>query len=210
MKSLHGRFNDRYQFAARCVPFWHSLIRVVVVLGRLAVLAVVVFGPGLARAGSSLTSASAAVNVVAVLPATVGVSISTVHLNVSIEDPSQRSSMVTLPVTSSWNLNESISAVELVGFFDSSERALANVTGDAIPSSRVMAAINNEAPQAFRETASVGTRGAARRLFRQPISRSKVSGSRRDDLHIQVDRVADLGTPAGEYTGTLHLRLIAY
>ncbi len=159
---------------------------------------------------AALTSASAAVNLVAVLPPTLGVSISTLNLQIAILDTGQRSAVVAVPVTSSWTLSSSANAVELVGYFESPQRALTDATGNAVPSRRVLGAINAESMRPFVDTASIGTPGASRILFRQAVSRLNLTGSRTDTLKVQVDSVADLGIPKGQYTGTLHLRVISY
>jgi hypothetical protein len=155
-------------------------------------------------------SACARVSVIAVMPATLRVSLSSINVVAPIEDPNQRSPIITVPVTSYWTVNGATSAVELIGFFDSPANALRDEKGNSIPSGRVLGAIEGEKPQAFDETDTIGTPGASHRFFLQHISRSNVSGSRTDTLGIQVDRVADLGRPAGNYSGVLHLRLVAY
>jgi hypothetical protein len=186
-------------------------LAIIVLFGTAPLLPMRALASGIAAPGSTaLGSASAAVNLMAVLPPTLGLNISALNLEIEVIDPGQRSAVITAPVTSSWSLSSSSSAVELVGYFESAQHALADARNNTIPSSRVLGGINAEAMLPFAETASVGTAGASRTLFRQLISRQNVRGNRTDNLKIQVDRVDDLGIVPGEYTGVLHLRVISY
>ncbi len=212
---------NRLQFLARCVPCWAVFARLIRPFNLIVLLAAALLiprgvwasgqpQPGLSSAVSGATSASVAVNLLAVLPPTLHLSISTLSLDIHLVDPTQHSATITVPVTSSWSLSGSASAVELVGYFDSPQHALVDAGNNAIPSSRVLGAVNGDPMQPFIETASIGTPGASRTLFRELISHRNVRGDRTDNLKVQVDRVDDLGKPAGKYSGTLHLRLISY
>jgi hypothetical protein len=137
-------------------------------------------------------------------------SVSAAKLNVVVLDPVLGSAEMSVPVTSSWTLNTSTSAVELVAYFESPNRAFEDENNDRIPSSRVFGCLNNEVMMPFAQTAQIGTPGAARVLFDQPISRTAMVGTRDDTLRIKVGNIADLGLQPGVYHGTLHLRLTAY
>jgi len=159
---------------------------------------------------AAMSSAAATVNLTAVLPATVGVSVSDVPLLVSVQDPNMPTDVVRVPVTSFWHLAASSTGVELVAYFDSPQQALVDTYGRAIPSARVLGAIKGETMAPFSEDSNIGTSGASRTLFRQAISQDSSSGSRNDVIEIRVAPVSDLGLPSGTYGGTLRLRIVAY
>jgi hypothetical protein len=165
---------------------------------------------GLAPGQAGISSAVASINLLATLPSSVGLSISTVHLSFSVTDPTTPTATIRVPVTSFWHLNSSSSGVELVGYFDSPQQALVNPNGGSIPSSRVEGSLEGQPLTPFVETANVGTAGASRIFYQQPISRATFSGSRSDVINLQVDRISDLGLSSGLYAGTLHLRMVAY
>lgn len=165
---------------------------------------------GLAPGQAGLSSAVGSINLLATLPSSVGLSISTVHLSFAVTDPTTPTATIQVPVTSFWHLGSSSTAVELVGYFDSPQQALVNANGGSIPSSRVDGSLKGEPLAPFVETANVGTAGASRILYQQAISRANFSGSRNDVINIQVDRISDLGLGSGVYAGTLHLRMVAY
>src|SRR5579884_2301813 len=88
----------------------------------------------------TLTGAAANITLSAVLPASVGVSVSNVALVVSVKDPHSATEIIRVPVTSFWHLGSSSNAVELVGYFESPEHALVDAEGHGIPSTHVEAA----------------------------------------------------------------------
>lgn len=186
---------------------------IVVLLGSLAPAQVL--GGSIGRqAGTpgyaAISSALATVNLTAVLPASVGVSVSDVPLLVSVQDPNTPTEVVHVPVSSFWHLGASSTGVELVGYFDSPQQALVDAYGRAIPSTRVLGGIKGQTMAPFAESSSIGTTGASRTLFRQAIYPDNSSGSRNDVIEIRVAPVSDLGLPSGTYGGTLRLRIVAY
>jgi hypothetical protein len=159
---------------------------------------------------ATVSSAIAAINLSAVLPATVGVSVSDVPLLVSIRNPGTATDIIRVPITSFWHLGASSTGVELVAYFDSPQQALVDAEGHAIPSTRVQGGISGGATAPFSENSSAGTLGGSRTLYRQPVSQNNFSGSRKDVIEISVAPVSDLGLPSGTYGGTLRLRVVAY
>jgi hypothetical protein len=166
--------------------------------------------PKAAAADSGMRSNKAAIALVATLPAQLQLSLSDIHLDINVADPTRNSAIVTTSVTSSWVLGSAASNVELVGFFDSPEAAVSDSSGHMVPASHLLGGIAGGEMRAFSETSRVGTANASRMFFRQPLSRTNSSASRTDTLNIQLSRIDDLGAPAGEYRGVLHLRLVAY
>lgn len=159
---------------------------------------------------ATVSSAVATVNLSAVLPASVGISVSDVPLLVSVRDPGTPTDVIRVSVSSFWHLGASSTGVELVGFFDSPQQALLDAAGHAIPSTRVQGAINGGTAAPFSESSNVGSLGGSRTLYRQSVSRENFTGSRQDVVEISVAQVSDLGVPSGTYAGTLHLRIVAY
>ena len=159
---------------------------------------------------SSLHSSRAAIQLNATLPAQLRLSLSDINLDFKVSDPTQTSAVVAVPVTSSWVLDSSSNNVELVGYFDSPTVAMQDNAGHFIPANHVMGGLADEAMMPFVETSQVGAANASRTFFRQHVSRQNVSASRTDTLKVQLGRIDDIGAPASEYRGILHLRLIAY
>ena len=161
-------------------------------------------------ADSILRSGAAVVQLTATLRAELRLSVSLIHLDIKVIDPTHDSAIVAVPVTSSWVLDSGERNVELVAFFDSPDTAMANDKGDRIPANHLLGGLKEETMAPFVETTRVGTASASRIFFKQPISRRNAVDTRTDTLNIQLIRIDDLGAPAGEYRGILHLRLIAY
>jgi len=161
-------------------------------------------------AQSPLHGGSAAIQLNATMPAQLRLSISDINLDIKVSDPTQSSEVVTVPVTSSWVLNTATSSVELVGFFDSPAMALSDNRGHVIPADHVLGGLEEGNMKAFVESNQVGNANASRTFFHQRISRENAVDKRTDKLNIQLNRIDDLGAPASEYRGTLHLRLVSY
>lgn len=159
---------------------------------------------------ASVSSAVAPVSLLAVLPPSVSLSISTVHLQVTVKDPNVPTDVVRVPVTSAWHLGTSSTTVELLAYFDSPQRALTSAEDHSIPSSRVLGGLSGRPLLPFTESSSAGSTGGSRVLYRESISQNNYTGARSDTLEVGVDRVADLSDTAGVYEGILHLRMIAY
>jgi hypothetical protein len=155
-------------------------------------------------------SGSSPIVLLATLPATLTLSISSVNLSIPVSDPAKASAIVAVPITSSWTLNSWTANLELIAYFDSPLRALADEANHVIPSNRVLGALDNEQLAPFVETSTEGIAGASRTLFLQSISAHNRAASRTDTLRIQLSSIADLGAPQGNYRGTVRLRLVAY
>jgi hypothetical protein len=152
----------------------------------------------------------AVIMLAATLPPELRLSLSTVQLDIIVSNPAEKSAVVEIPLTSSWVLNSEANHVEVVGFFDSSEAALTDNAGHAIPAGHVLGGTAAEGLMPFNESSSVGTVNRSRTFFQQRISRDNVVSRCTGTLRIQMAPIANLNLPAGEYRGVLHLRLIAY
>ena len=166
--------------------------------------------PQTAAATSQISSARAGIQLVATMPAQLKLSISEVNLVVRVDDVSQSSKAVSVPITSSWVLNSSMSKVEMVGYFDSEVGALMDNIGHTVPADHVIGGISQDQMFPFVESSRVSPSNASRTFFRQDISDANFVSSRTDILQIQVRRIDDLGLPPAEYRGVLHLRLVSY
>jgi hypothetical protein len=164
----------------------------------------------MSSASPGIASAVAPISMIAVLPPSLGLSVSNVHLRMAVDDPNVPTNTVSVPVTSTWRLGPSSTAVELVAYFDSPQQALSDNEGHWIPSSRVKAGLSGTQPKAFTETSTEGSAGGSRILFRQGISQQNYTGVRNDTIELSIDRIADLSAKAGVYEGTLRLRMTAY
>ena len=159
---------------------------------------------------SGLNSSKGSIQLIAVMPAQLRLSLSEVSLNIKVSDPSQSSAVVAVPVTSSWVLDSTANNVELVGFFDSPAAAMLDNAGHAIPANHVLGGLSGENMTPFVETSRIGTANASHTFFRQSISQRNVADTRTDMLNIQLSRIDDINAPAAEYRGVLHLRLVSY
>ena len=166
--------------------------------------------PQAAAATSKINSAQAGITLNATLPPQLKLSIAEVNLDIRVDDVTRNSAIVAVPLISSWALDSSTNKVEMVGYFDSPERALSDEAGHMVPSSHVVGGISQEEMLPFTETSRIGSSNASRTLFRQEISAANAVSSRSDMLHIQIGRIDDLGLPPAEYRGVLHLRLVSY
>ena len=99
--------------------------------------------------------------------------------------------------------------MELIGFFDNGAAAMSDRAGDAIPADHVLGGLGHGAMMPFVDTHHEGS-SSSLRLFRQTIGPRNVVGSQSDTLRIQLKPIDDIGLPAAEYRGVLHLRLFAY
>ena len=215
------RFISRFSFVERIVPFAPFLIRHLFRVTPAIAMFLLILGASSSHAAGppsssttsdlsqTVSSPSASIALCAVLPPTLTLNVSILYLKVPIARTNVGSPVISVPVTSSWRLNASASAVQLIAFFETRNEALVDVHGYKVPSSRVLGGINADSMQPFVEGAAVGTPGASRILFRQPISPQNVTGSRTDNLQLQIAPINDLNLPKGIYSGTLHLRLVA-
>jgi len=109
-------------------------------------------------------------------------------------------------VTTVWNLTGGAS-VQLVGYF-ASTNALTDGGGNNIASARVEGRIGAAAFQPFTGNAvgGAGTAGASLVLFTQALG--ALSGTRTDDIQLQLNYAGQPAPAAGTYTGTLNLRAV--
>jgi hypothetical protein len=111
-------------------------------------------------------------------------------------------------ITTVWILGPTRTSLKLYGSFDSASAALTDGGGDNIPSANVLGQVTTGSPinfTAFTQTTPFGAAGAGLLLFSQPISITNTTGTRTDNLSLEID-LTSLSLPAGAYVGTLHIQ----
>jgi hypothetical protein len=111
-------------------------------------------------------------------------------------------------MTTAWVLSPLRSSLKLYGSFSSATAALTDGDGDDIPSADVLGQVTTGSPvnfTAFTQTVPFGAAGAGLLLFSQPISTANLTGTRTDNLNLEIN-LTTLTIPAGVYTGTLQIQ----
>src|SRR5262249_55066481 len=140
------------------------LLRPGLVISALAFSWILIFVPTV-NAQSAVKSAHGGIQLTAVIPPQLKLSVTDIPLDIEVTDPSQNSHVFSIPVTSSWALDSSTSHVELVGYFDSPTAALVNNAGHAIPGDHVLGGLASDEMRPFIENSHTGTGNANRTLF---------------------------------------------
>jgi hypothetical protein len=118
----------------------------------------------------------------------------------------------TVPITTSWVLKPSRSAVHVIGYFDTTN-ALTNTDpgppASYITVSQVFGKVNGGSRNPFTGAAvgGIGVGGTTLELFSQTITGANKVDTRNDTLDLEID--ADAQQAAGDYTGTLHIQAVA-
>jgi hypothetical protein len=124
-------------------------------------------------------------------------------------------------VMTQWNVNPGrTGSVNLVAYFTTPNQALSNGSTH-IPSSRLYTRVAGPAATFVQTTfapisgapvaggaVSVGTAGGTLLLWSLNIGGGNRNSSRVDNLYLRLDLTGHPELPAGNYTGTLHLRAI--
>lgn len=178
---------------------------------RLAIVAV--FGiallglPDTAAAQLNSNEATVTLNATLLESLTVSVLPGTVNFSLTSGSASNPGS-TSIVVTTSWALALTRTDLRLYGYFSSATAALVHtsaVNTVDIASSRIEAAVNGGANQAFDQTVPFGAASAGRQLASQALSASNISGSRADTVALNIN-LNGYVLPADVYTGTLRLR----
>jgi len=123
-----------------------------------------------------------------------------------------------VPIQTSWVLKPNRTAVTLVGYFDIPANALTNAGPPLtyITSSLVLGEVTGTEPgrtttfTAFTQTITgIGPAGGSLQLFSEPIGGGNKVKTRDDTLALEIDLSSVPLQPAGDYTGTLHIRAIS-
>ena len=114
-------------------------------------------------------------------------------------------------ITTQWNVNPGqTNTVNLMAYFTTPAQAL--VGPSAIASSRLRGRMATGLPVAFtaftqNAVGGIGAAGGSLRLFSESITGSNKSGSRTDNLELQLDLTGVTLDP-GTYSGTLNIRAV--
>jgi hypothetical protein len=156
-------------------------------------------------APSGALSASSGLSVVAFKPGEVQLSLRSVPVSFDV-GPERSNSSVLLPLVTSWNVSpQQVTGIEVIGYFDSMDRALVSTSGDTIESHFVYGRSARDAFRPFNETHEVGPSGGSLLFFTQPITEANRRSTRNDDLELKVDDSIQRRRPASRYVGVLHL-----
>jgi hypothetical protein len=114
-------------------------------------------------------------------------------------------------ITTTWILGPSRANLTLVGYFASTTAALTDglSTPDLIPTSEVLGQVTTGSPTtftAFTQSPGLGTAGAGLTLFTVALTSSNRTGTRTDNLNLEINLASQPQLPAGSYTGTLTLQ----
>lgn len=135
-------------------------------------------------------------------------------VNFTLASGSTANGSAPVAMTTSWIMKGSRSTVTLTGYFASATSALTG-TGSSpasIPTSEVLGQVTTGTPTSFTAftqtpgTGALGTAGASLVLLTQTVNGSNRSGSRNDNLNLQINLTSQPQLPADTYTGTLDLQ----
>jgi hypothetical protein len=164
-----------------------------------------------AQAGSAtLKSGVATVTLNAVEPESVTISASVTAVRFTMAPGVTVAGSSAIPITTSWALAPGRTSIRLYGFFATPGAALTDgySTPHTIPSSAVLGQVITGSPTSFTSfthngRGGIGVSGASLLLLRQTLAAGLYSGTRTDNLNIEI--VTPAAIPAGNYTGTLTL-----
>lgn len=131
----------------------------------------------------------------------------------SIADGAANSFATPVSITTSWELHPSVGDLSVVAWFSSSAAALTSGSA-SIPSAWMKGRVATGAPIAFTAFTQngvhgTGTAGASLLLFSFPIRGNNRSGTRSDDLELQLDLTGQPALTPGTYSGVLNIQIIA-
>jgi hypothetical protein len=116
-------------------------------------------------------------------------------------------------IQTSWDVNPGqTNTVRLIAYFSVPAQALVGPTVQ-IPSSRILGRMTTGTPVAYTAmtqngVGGVGTAGGSLQLFSQNITGANKTGSRTDNLDLQLNLVGFPSLPAGAYAGVLNIRAV--
>lgn len=170
----------------------------------------------LAQVGTGIDLGTVTLNAVASPTLHIAVTSGAAQSIASITDGVVNSFPAPVQILSEWNLQPGqVAGFAVVAYFTNPAQAMVN-GANVIPSSWIRGRVTTGTPTAFTpitqnavagRTGSVGTAGGSLLLFTQAISGKNKSGTRTDNLDLQLDLTGRQAMP-GTYTGTLHIRAI--
>jgi hypothetical protein len=187
----------------RCFWCFGKRVRV----GLLAGVALAASSAGVAQ----LTSSTVSVTLNASLGESLTISASPTTVNFTLAKGATATGSSAVAIVTTWLLLPTRANVILDGYFASASAALTdgNATPNNIPTSEVLGQVPTGTPTsytAFTSTAALGPSGAGLTLFTQALTSANRSGTRTDNLSLEINLAAQPQLPAGSYTGTLTLQ----
>jgi hypothetical protein len=180
--------------------------------GLLRVLAVLVVGMALQRQGNAqITSSTAAVALTATLGEVLTISASPTAVTFSLVQGGTAIGSASVAIHTTWLAQPTRANLFLDGYFASATAALTDgaTTPDNIPASAVLGLVSTGSPTsytAFTQNTALGPTGAGLLLYTQALSSTNRSGTRTDNLSLEINLTSLPQLPAGVYTGTLTLQ----
>jgi hypothetical protein len=154
---------------------------------------------------AQLNSKTAAVSLNAALSSSITVTAAPGLVNFNLPPSGVASGSVPVSITTSWVLPVLFGQVTEYAYFASPASALADGSGDNIPSANVSGSFDGGAFTAFAGTSPFAA-GSSMTLFNQFILiLLNTSATRTDTLNLRIDTTG-LGLPAATYTGVLHIQ----
>ena len=162
-----------------------------------------------APARAQLNSTESTASLTAVLPESLTVTLVPNAVTFTLTSGSASNvGSVAIAATTTWTLGATRTGVTLYGYFSSASAALVHTAASNIvdiPSAKVEVSVNGGANAAFDQTVAFGAASAGRQLFTQAITVLNASGSRTDNLALNIN-LSGYVLPADTYTGTLRIR----
>ena len=166
------------------------------------------------RAGE-LSAQARIISLVATAPGSLSLTVTSgaVQSIANVADNAVNNFPTPVGIQTSWDVNPGqTNTVRLIAYFSVPAQALVGSTAQ-IPSSRILGRMTTGTPVAYTAmtqngVGGVGTAGGSLQLFSQNITGTNKTGSRTDNLDLQLDLVGFPSLPAGAYVGVLNIRAV--
>jgi len=164
-----------------------------------------------ASATAQVTSNTQSVSLTATLSEAVTISATPTAVTFSLVKGGTATGSAAVAITTTWVVLPTRANLILDGYFSSTTAALTDgaSTPDNIPTSEVLGQVTTGTPTsytAFTQSAGLGTAGAGLTLFTVALTSANRSGTRTDNLNLEINLASQTQLPAGTYTGTLTLQ----
>jgi hypothetical protein len=180
--------------------FRSQFVRSLVVLVTLAVAG------GVHAGAQALSSGAQVISLAATLTESISINVSANAVNFTLTPGSATNNGSTAVVaTTTWNSKPGRNITTYI-FFNTATAALADGSGNNIPSSAFQVSDNGGAFQALTNTVNFGGAGAGLALSSTKIIGTNKQSSQTDNLLFNIDLSTLPQLPAGSYTGTVTLR----
>lgn len=116
-------------------------------------------------------------------------------------------------ITTTWDLHPSVGSMSVVAYFTAPTQALTN-GADAVPAAWMKGRMVTGTPVTFtaftqNAVSGTGTAGGSLLLYSLSIKGNNRTGSRTDNLELQLDLTGQAPLTPGTYSGTLNIRAVA-